>query len=160
MSSTHSNVSRMAVLTSDIVTAYLSRNHLQTIEVPRLIAEVHGALRTAVEGDIVPEGPPKPTPAEIRRSITHEALISFEDGRPYKSLRRHLGKRGLSPDTYREKWGLPPDYPMTAPGYSEFRSALARKHGLGRPVAEAKERPGQSVAAVGKRKPGKRRIAA
>ncbi|MGY2048764.1 MucR family transcriptional regulator [Methylobacterium sp. JK268] len=134
MSSTHSNVSRMAVLTSDIVTAYLSRNHLQTIEVPRLIAEVHGALRTAVEGDIVPEGPPKPTPAEIRRSITHEALISFEDGKPYKTLRRHLTRLGLTPETYRQKWGLPPDYPMTSADYSRRRSELARALTLGLPI--------------------------
>ncbi len=146
-------------LVTDIVVAYVASNSVRAGEVTRMIGAIHAALaKCGAAAD--PQPGPRLTKAEFARSITHEALISFEDGRPYKSLRRHLGKRGLSPDTYREKWGLPPDYPMTAPGYSEFRSALARKHGLGRPVAEAQQRPGQSVAAVGKRKPGKRRIAA
>ncbi|MFB0488667.1 putative transcriptional regulator [Methylobacterium sp. OAE515] len=77
-------------------------------------------------------GEERPTAAQIKRSITYDALVSFEDGKPYKTLRRHLTLRGLSPEAYRAKWGLPADYPMTAAGYSDVRSALARSFGLGR----------------------------
>lgn len=69
--------------------------------------------------------------AQIRKSVTHDHIVSFEDGRPYKTLRRHLTLRGLSPEAYREKWGLPRDYPMTAASYSAQRSELARALGLG-----------------------------
>jgi predicted transcriptional regulator len=73
----------------------------------------------------------KLTPSQIRKSITPDALISFEDGKPYKTLRRHLTIRGLTPEAYREKWGLPRDYPMTSASYSEQRSKLALALGLG-----------------------------
>ena len=70
-------------------------------------------------------------PVSIRKSVTDEYLISLEDGKQYQSLKRHLAKRGLTPDEYRAKWGLPHDYPMTAPGYSARRSELAKSIGLG-----------------------------
>lgn len=78
-----------------------------------------------------PEEHPKATPAQIKASITPDALVSFEDGKPYKSMKRHLTGRGLTPDAYRAKWGLPADYPMTAPSYSATRSRLAKANGLG-----------------------------
>lgn len=106
----------------------------------------------------VEAGPPKATPQEIRRSISNEYLISFEDGKQYKTLRRHLTLRGLSPEQYRTKWGLPPDYPMTSAAYSEQRSELARALGLGQqrrksspklvaaePAASVSEAPAQKV---------------
>lgn len=128
-----SDSSRLITLTADIVSAYVSNNHVQSAELPKLLSDVHDAIR-AVTGSGAPAvdaGPPKATPQEIRRSISNEYLISFEDGKQYKTLRRHLTLRGLSPEQYRVKWGLAPDYPMTSAAYSEQRSELARALGLG-----------------------------
>ena len=119
-------------LTVEIVAAYVSNNSLPSGELPALIAGIYAALvgisRPSAEAAPAVE---KLTPAQIRKSITQDNLISFEDGKPYKTLRRHLTLRGLTPESYREKWGLPRDYPMTAPSYSEQRSQLARALGLG-----------------------------
>ena len=89
------------------------------------------------------------TPAQIRKSVTPDALISFIDGKPYKTLRRHLTLRGLTPEQYRAKWGLAPDYPMTSASYSEQRSELARALGLGqqRRKGVAKSAPEETVSA-------------
>lgn len=124
---------RLVTLTADVVSAYVSNNHVQSAELPKLLGEVHEAIRAvSTSGRPSTEtGPPKATPQEIRKSISHDFLISFEDGKPYKTLRRHLTLRGLSPEQYRAKWGLPNDYPMTSASYSEQRSELARALGLG-----------------------------
>ncbi|MGA4555664.1 MucR family transcriptional regulator [Methylorubrum aminovorans] len=117
-------------LTADLVSAYLANNHVRPDDVAPLITSVHVTLA----GLVAPpreEGSVKATPAQIKKSITPGHLISFEDGKPYKTLRRHLTLRGLSPEAYRAKWGLPNDYPMTSEAYSEHRSALARALGLG-----------------------------
>jgi predicted transcriptional regulator len=82
----------------------------------------------------------KATPAQIRKSITRDALISFEDGKPYKTLKRHLTTFGLTIEQYRAKWGLPADYPTVAPSYSEARSAMAKALGLGQGGRKPKER--------------------
>lgn len=129
--------SELVGLTADIVAAYVSNNKVGVEELGGLIASVH----TALSGAGQPETPaepetPKPTPAQVRKSITPDALISFEDGKPYKTLKRHLTLRGLTMDQYREKYGLPKDYPSTAPNYSAQRSALAKSLGLGRKAAE------------------------
>lgn len=118
-------------ITADLISAYLSNNHVAPSDLPTLITKVHASL-TGLSGS-APEasGPEKPTPAEIKKSITHDHIVSFEDGKPYKTLRRHLTLRGLSPEAYREKWGLPRDYPMTSAAYSAQRSDLARRLGLG-----------------------------
>jgi predicted transcriptional regulator len=118
-------------LTAQIVAAYVGRNYLTVGDLQSLIASVHGALRGAGEEPAAPAGP-KLTSAQIRKSLGREALVSFEDGRPYRTLRRHLASRGLTPAEYFEKWGLPKDYPLVAPGYSEQRSAMAHASGLGR----------------------------
>ena len=119
-------------LTGDIVAAYVSGNHVQASELPGLIASVHAALSQLSAGEPTEAaGPEKPTSAQIKKSITHDALISFEDGKPYKTLRRHLTIRGLTPEAYRAKYGLPAEYPMTAAAYSAQRSELARALGLG-----------------------------
>lgn len=116
-------------LTADIVSAYVSNNPALPDEMPGILAAVHAALVRLSRGGTVR----KPTAASIRRSVTCEALISFEDGKPYKTLKRHLGALGLSPEAYREKWSLPRDYPLVTASYSAQRSATAKRLGLGRP---------------------------
>ncbi|MGN8097701.1 MucR family transcriptional regulator [Methylobacterium sp. 22177] len=123
-------------LTSDLVTAYVANNHVPASELSELIATTHAALTSLEAVSAEPDpGAEKFTPAQIRRSITHDALISFEDGKRYQTLKRHLTACGLTPETYRAKWGLPSDYPMVAPGYSERRSAITKhlRSGWNRP---------------------------
>jgi predicted transcriptional regulator len=119
-------------LTAEVVSAYVSNNPVRPAGLPELLSSVHAALSGLSHGGATAAAPvEKLTPAQIRKTITHDALISFEDGKPYKTLRRHLTLRGLTPEAYRAKWGLPRDYPMTAVGYSEVRSAMAKSLGLG-----------------------------
>jgi predicted transcriptional regulator len=119
-------------LTTDIVAAYLENNVLPSEALPSLIRSVHAAIGAkANTAEAEPQEAPQVSKAQIRKSITHDALISFEDGRPYRMLRRHLTSIGLTPAEYRAKWGLPKDYPMTAPAYSARRSELAKAAGLG-----------------------------
>ena len=132
----------LVVLTTQIVTAYVVGNRLPATELPGLIKGVHASLQGLASGP--PQLAEKQrvlTPGEIRRSIQPDALISFEDGKAYKTLRRHLTRLGLTPEAYRAKWGLPLDYPMIASAYSAQRSQLARGFGLGRPRAAAFEPP-------------------
>lgn len=119
-------------LTTGIVSAYVSNNHLQTSEIVSLIASTYAALTALSQGDTI-EDPTatKPTPSQIRKSITPDALISFIDGKPYKTLKRHLKGAGLTIEEYRERFSLPRDYPSTAANYSAQRSALAKSLGLG-----------------------------
>ena len=119
-------------LTSDLVSAYVSNNHVQSADLPSLIATTYAALAGLTKPSVpAARAIEKLTPAQIKKSITPDALISFEDGKSYKTLRRHLTIKGLTPEAYREKYGLPRDYPMTAAAYSEQRSALAKQLGLG-----------------------------
>ncbi|GJD44865.1 Transcriptional regulatory protein ros [Methylobacterium cerastii] len=129
----------MLTMASELVAAYVSNNRVPATELPGLIRTVHAALNgiasgTAAGGVSAPvEEVEKPTAAQIRKSIRHEGLVSFIDGKTYKTLKRHLTKHGLDPHSYRAKFGLPPNYPTTATAYSEARSALAKNIGLGRP---------------------------
>lgn len=117
-------------VTADIVSAFVSGNRVTAAELPALIANVHAALEDL--GKPAQQEPEKRIPpVPLKKTITPEFLISLEDGKRYKSLRRHLTGRGLTPEQYREKWSLPRDYPMVAPSYSAKRSELARKMGLG-----------------------------
>ena len=119
-------------LTADIVSAYVSNNSIGATELPQLIHQVHTALTQAASG-APPESATPLTPAvPIKKSVTPDYLISLEDGRKYKSLKRHLNTRGMSPDEYRTKWSLAKDYPMVAANYSAQRSSLAKTLGLGR----------------------------
>ena len=140
-------------LAADLVSAYVSRNPLPASDLPSLIEAVHTALRQVGVGqaDQRPEEPPRP-PVPIRKSITPDHLISLEDGRPYQSLKRHLAKRGLTPEAYRAKWGLAHDYPMVAPNYAQRRSELAKQMGLG-----ARRRTAEPPAPTGTRPPSGRR---
>jgi predicted transcriptional regulator len=127
-------------LTGDIVSAYVANNKVPTSELPEVIASVHAALRGLDEKK--PVEPEKPTPMmPIKKTITSDFLISLEDGRRYKSLKRHLSGRGLTPADYREKWGLPKDYPMVAPNYAKQRSELAKALGLGQQRRKKAEVP-------------------
>lgn len=129
MSDDQSNVIEMA---ADIVSAYVGNNSVSTDQLPNLIRQVHAALKGVSTG--AAEAPAEPqTPAvSVRKSIQPDHLICLEDGRKFKSLKRHLRtKYNLSPDEYRAKWGLPKTYPMVAPEYAATRSALAKSMGLG-----------------------------
>jgi predicted transcriptional regulator len=120
-------------LSADIVSAYVSHNALSATDLPKLIASVHAAL-IGLSGGVEVEAVVELKPAvPIKKSITPEYLICLEDGKKFKSLKRHLRTEyDISPEEYRAKWGLPPDYPMVAPTYSEARSRLAKTIGLGR----------------------------
>jgi predicted transcriptional regulator len=132
MSESSAEMARRVTLTADIVSAYVSNNHVQSADLAKLLSDVHTAIcGVSALPPPADAAPAKATAQEIRRSISHDHLISFEDGKPYKTLRRHLTLRGLSPEQYRTKWGLSPDYPMTSASYSEQRSELARALGLG-----------------------------
>ena len=129
--SSNDNSSNYIELATDIVSAFVSKNKITPADLPALIGSVHAALQGAANPAQQQEQA-KPTPAvPIRKSVTPEYLISLEDGKQYKSLKRHLTGRGLTPEQYREKWGLPRDYPMVAPNYAVKRSELARSMGLG-----------------------------
>jgi predicted transcriptional regulator len=118
-------------LTTDVVAAFLGQNRVSRDALPDLIRSIYGALSAAFEPEASAE-PQQPSPAKIRASIKPDVLISFEDGRPYRMLKRHLRTHGLTPAQYREKWGLAADYPMVAPSYSASRSEVAKKMGFGK----------------------------
>jgi predicted transcriptional regulator len=120
-------------LSTDIVSAYVSHNSVSPGDLPRLIADVHSALRS-LQSNETPAPVEELKPAvPVRKSIAPDYIICLEDGKKFKSLKRHLRTHyNLSPEEYREKWGLPADYPMVAPSYSATRSKLAKDNGLGR----------------------------
>lgn len=122
----------LATMTADLVAAYVSNHSVSLTELPALIATISSSLK-ALEAPPPPPPPEKLTPAvPIKRSVQPDKIICLEDGRAFKSLRRHLQScYGLTPDQYRTKWGLPKDYPMVAPEYAATRSALAKASGLG-----------------------------
>lgn len=119
-------------LTAEVVSAFIMHNSIQKADLADLIATVHTSLTALGKPKPAPEAE-RPVPAvSIKKSVSPDHLISLEDGRRYKSLKRHLSGRGLTPEGYREKWGLPSDYPMVAPNYAKQRSDLAKSMGLGR----------------------------
>ncbi len=120
-------------LTADIVSAYVSNNALGGDKIPDLISSIYGALSRASLQAAEPEKVELKPAVAIKKSVTPEYIICLEDGKHFKSLKRHLqSKYDLSPDEYREKWGLSHDYPMVAPAYAAARSNLAKNMGLGR----------------------------
>jgi predicted transcriptional regulator len=125
-------------LTADIVSAYVGNNPLPASGLPDLIASVSASVRK-LAGAAVVESPSLVPAVNPKKSVFPDYIVCLEDGKKFKSLKRHLRTDyGLSPDDYRAKWGLPPDYPMVAPNYSATRSALAKSTGLGRkPAAPA-----------------------
>jgi predicted transcriptional regulator len=119
-------------LTADIASAYVSNNSVRTAELPALLASIHAALTQTTQGrqeepqaELVPAVP-------VRKSVTPDAIICLDDGKKFKSLKRHLRTTyGMTPEQYRAKWNLPHDYPMVAPSYAKARSELAKTMGLG-----------------------------
>lgn len=124
-------------LTAEIVSAYVSNNPVPAAELPALIASVAASLARLVNGSAVVESVEAQKPAvPIKKSVTPDYIISLEDGKKFKSLKRAIRTRyGMTPDEYRAKWGLPHDYPMVAPNYAAARSEMAKKMGLGRKAA-------------------------
>lgn len=119
-------------MAAEIVSAYVASNPVAPQDLPGLIRNVHHTLRE-VSGVRVAEAPAPEPAVSVKKSITPDYIICLEDGKKYKSLKRHLRTRyGMTPDDYRSKWSLPHDYPMVAPNYAKERSSLAKKMGLGR----------------------------
>jgi predicted transcriptional regulator len=124
--------SAIVEMTTDIVAAYVGNNVVSTADLPALIQNVYRALTGVVSGGEAAEAAPKEPAVPLKRSITPDFLVCLEDGRKFKSLKRHLRtKYNMSPEDYRSKWGLPKDYPMVAPNYARARSDLAKQMGLG-----------------------------
>ena len=119
-------------LTARIVSSYVAHNTLPSDDVPKLIAATYLALQRVGGEAVVPERDDQKPAISVKRSVTAEYIVCLEDGKKFKSLKRHLRTHyNLSPEQYREKWGLPHDYPMVAPSYAAARSDLAKKMGLG-----------------------------
>jgi predicted transcriptional regulator len=149
-------------LAADIVSAFVSNNSVPATELPALIASVHGALQN-VASPAQAKVEEKPTPAvPVKKSITPDGIISLIDGKPYKSLKRHITRHGMTPEQYRERYGLPRDYPMVAPAYAAKRSELAKASGLGqqrRKAAAKSADTGETVASKAPKKGGRKKAA-
>ena len=131
------NQSALTEMTTELVSAYVAKNSVPAADLPALIVSIHAALDglgRPAPVEIAPE-PLKPA-VPVKRSVTDDYIISLEDGRKLKSMKRYLAGLGMTPAEYRAKWGLPADYPMVAPSYAAKRSELAKSLGLGRKPAE------------------------
>jgi predicted transcriptional regulator len=119
-------------LTAQIVSAYVGNNTVPSAEIANLIGQVHAALKRVSGGQVAPSAEPARPAVPVKRSINSDFIVCLEDGKKFKSLRRHLRTQyNLTPEQYREKWGLSADYPMVAPNYAAARSQLAKQMGLG-----------------------------
>ena len=142
------NSDHLRELVATVSAAYFSNVHVAQADIPSVMSTIASSLQAigtaaeAVEAPAREAENTKATAAQIRKSITPDGLISFEDGKSYKTLKRHLSTRGLSPADYRAKWRLPADYPIVAPAYSAARSKLAKAAGLGRKAGEPAPRKG------------------
>ncbi len=136
-------------LAVELVAAYVTNNNVPTADLPGLIASVHSSLSKLTGEPEVPAAAPLIPAVPIRKSVTPEAIICLEDGKSFKSLKRHLSSKfGLTPEQYRIKWGLPVDYPMVAPAYAEARSTLAKSLGLGQQRRKAPNKPKRAAKAA------------
>jgi predicted transcriptional regulator len=147
-------------MTADVVSAYVSKNTIPVGELPALISQVHTALTASVTGK--PEGgSQKSEPAvPIKSSVKSGYIVCLEDGKKFKSLKRHLKSAfGMTPDEYRKKWGLSYDYPMVAPNYAAQRSELAKKMGLGNLRAASAIRAKSAAQSTSKKKGGRKKKA-
>jgi predicted transcriptional regulator len=137
----------LITLTSDIVAAHVSNNGVSVEDVPALITNVYGALASLGQSAPAPEKLPEPA-VSIRSSVKPDHIVCLEDGKKLKMLKRHLMTHyNLTPDQYRQRWGLAADYPMVAPNYAEKRRELAKKIGLGRKPGARRGRPAKAKAA-------------
>ena len=127
------NNSNFIELTTKIVSAFVSNNSVAAGDIPALINQVHSALLRVSSGSKEQPAEPLKPAVPVKKSITPDYLVCLEDGKKFKSLKRHLRTQyNATPEQYREKWGLPPDYPMVAPNYAAARSKLAKDMGLGK----------------------------
>ena len=141
MASSTTDREHLVETTAKIVAAYVSNNRMMAAELPTLINAVFQTVASVNGGGGAHAGEPPKLIVSIKRSVTDDYLICLEDGKKFKSLKRHLRTSyGLSPEQYRTKWGLPADYPMVAPAYAAQRSKLAKAIGLGRTGAPRKRR--------------------
>src|SRR5215211_204729 len=128
-------------LAADIVSAYVSNNSLPTSELPALLGSVHMALAATAKGQVQEPTPALNPAVSIKKSVTPDYIICLDDGKKFKSLKRHLRTAyNRTPEEYRARWNLPSDYPMVAPNYAQARSALARSMGLGQKRAATRKR--------------------
>ena len=136
-------------MTTEVVAAYVAKNHVQASDMPTLISTVHASLAGLGGGSAATRETAPLVPAvPIRKSVTDEYIISLEDGRKFRSMKRYLGVLGMTPADYRAKWGLPSDYPMVAPAYAAFRSAQAKARNFGKKAVEdALPQPDEVLAA-------------
>jgi predicted transcriptional regulator len=133
---------RLTQQTVDIVSAYVANNNVRTEDLTNLINTVRSALSNS---GAVQAAPAKAeAPMSWKKAIRPDYIISFEDGKQYKSMKRHLTRHGLTPQQYREKWGLPKDFPMVAPNYAAARSEMAKRSGLGQKGPAARKAKGGS----------------
>ncbi len=140
MTTKYTSVDGLISMAASIVSAYVTGNSLPVADLPALITATHAAL-VRLGAPAEPERVRPEPPVPIRKTVTYDYIISLEDGRKYKALKRHLNGRGLTVEEYRRKWGLPPDYPMVCKAYAKIRSDLAKSNGLGQsPRAGARSR--------------------
>ena len=119
-------------LTAEIVSAYVSNNTVPSADIPALINQVHSALLRVSNGETKASSEPLKPAVPVKRSIHPDYIVCLDDGKKFKSLKRHLRTQyGMTPEQYRDKWSLPADYPMVAPNYAATRSQLAKQMGLG-----------------------------
>src|SRR5580700_1733646 len=127
-------------MTADVVAAYVAQNTLPSTELPGLIQQIHATLQQVASGTQQISDQPLSPAVPVKKSVTKDYIICLEDGKRFKSLKRHLRSSfNLSPEEYRKKWGLPYDYPMVAPNYAQTRSDLAKSMGLGNLRQKAKQ---------------------
>jgi predicted transcriptional regulator len=127
-----SDTTKYIGLTAEIVSAYVSNNTVASGDIPALINQVHSALLRVSNGDAQPAAEALKPAVPVKRSINPDFIVCLEDGKKFKSLKRHLRTQyGMTPEQYRDKWSLPGDYPMVAPNYAAARSQLAKQMGLG-----------------------------
>ena len=142
-----SSANQFLELTADVISAYVSNNAVPVAELPALISQIHQSLSVLSAGTVATPFEPLTPAVSIKKSVTPDHIICLEDGKKFKSLKRHLNTSyGMSPEEYRTKWNLPRDYPMVAPAYAAARSELAKKTGLGRKPAEPVKRARKKVA--------------
>lgn len=138
-------------LASDIVSAFVSNNSVPISDLPALIASVHATLTKLTGGPVEDRGEPLNPAVPVKRSVTADFIVCLEDGKKFKSLKRHLRTRyGMTPEDYRAKWNLPADYPMVAPNYAAARSELAKTMGLGQQRRKARPAEAKTPAPRGR----------
>ena len=130
----------LITMTADVVAAYVAQNTVPSAELPALIQQIHSTLQQVATGAHQPAEQPLTPAVPVKKSVTRDYIICLEDGKRFKSLKRHLRSSfNLSPEEYRKKWNLPYDYPMVAPNYAQTRSELAKSMGLGNLRQKAKQ---------------------